>query len=156
MDFTPTGATARTASTADDTRITIGNRYEGAEVVYREGYYYLFGSATNCYAQAGLVVNGDDDNFVKLTDISIWETRQTEFAKEKNPVPAGFRRPSSCEPRPSTPASSRSNRRRRSTPWWTTRTPALLDLAHAALDELAEELLWHATRDDVATQSDFR
>jgi len=42
------------------------------------------------------------------------------------------------------------------TPWWTTRTPALLDLARAALDELAEELLWHATRADVATQSDFR
>ena len=39
-------------------------------------------------------------------------------------------------------------------PWWTTRTPALLDLAHAALDELAEELLWHSTRDDVATHSD--
>ena len=50
VDFTPTGATAGTASTADDTRITIGNRYEGAEVVYRDGYYYLFGSATNCYA----------------------------------------------------------------------------------------------------------
>lgn len=41
-------------------------------------------------------------------------------------------------------------------PWWTSRTPALLDLAHAALDELGEELLWHATRDGVATHSDFR
>ena len=41
-------------------------------------------------------------------------------------------------------------------PWWTARTPVLLDLAHAALDELGEELLWHATRDDVATHSDFR
>ncbi len=41
-------------------------------------------------------------------------------------------------------------------PWWTTRTPALLELAHAALDELAEELLWHSTRDDVATHSDFQ
>ena len=40
-------------------------------------------------------------------------------------------------------------------PWWTARIPALLDLAHAALDELGEELLWHATRDDVATHSDF-
>ena len=39
-------------------------------------------------------------------------------------------------------------------PWWTTRTPALLELAHAALDELTEELLWHSTRDDVATPSD--
>ncbi len=40
-------------------------------------------------------------------------------------------------------------------PWWTARLPALLDLAHATLDELSEELLWHATRDDVATHSDF-
>ena len=40
-------------------------------------------------------------------------------------------------------------------PWWTARLPALTDLAHAALDELSEELLWHATRDDVATHSDF-
>ena len=44
------------------------------------------------YAQAGLVLYGDDDNFVKLTDASIWETRQTEFAKELNPVPEGWSR----------------------------------------------------------------
>jgi len=29
-------------------QITIPNRYEGAEVVYRDGYWYLFVSATNC------------------------------------------------------------------------------------------------------------
>ena len=29
-------------------QITIANRYEGAEVVYRDGYYYLFASAGNC------------------------------------------------------------------------------------------------------------
>ena len=40
-------------------------------------------------------------------------------------------------------------------PWWTARTPALLDLAGAALDELGEELLWHATREDLATHSDY-
>ena len=39
------------------------------------------------YAQAGLVVYGDDDNFIKLSNASIWETRQTEFAKELSPVP---------------------------------------------------------------------
>jgi arabinan endo-1,5-alpha-L-arabinosidase len=38
------------------------------------------------YVQAGLVIYGDDDRYVKLTHVSIWETRQTEFAKE---VPAG-------------------------------------------------------------------
>ncbi len=37
-------------------------------------------------------------------------------------------------------------------PWWSTRMPALLGLARAALDELAEELLWHATRDGLASQ----
>jgi hypothetical protein len=40
-------------------------------------------------------------------------------------------------------------------PWWVARLPALLDLAQAAVDELGEELLFHATRDDVATRSDL-
>jgi len=48
ITFTQTGATARTVDTTDDTRITIGNRYEGAEVVHKDGYYYLFVSAANC------------------------------------------------------------------------------------------------------------
>jgi arabinan endo-1,5-alpha-L-arabinosidase len=44
------------------------------------------------YVQAGLVIYSDDDNFVKLVPVSIWETRQTEFAKELSPVPAGYPR----------------------------------------------------------------
>jgi hypothetical protein len=36
------------------------------------------------------------------------------------------------------------------TPWWQTRMPQLLDLAHAAIGELGEELLWHATRAGVS------
>ncbi len=44
------------------------------------------------FVQAGLVIYGDDDNFIKLTHVSIWETRQTEFAKELSPVPAGYPR----------------------------------------------------------------
>jgi arabinan endo-1,5-alpha-L-arabinosidase len=44
------------------------------------------------YVQGGLVIYGNDDNFVKLADVSIWETRQTEFAKELAPVPAGYPR----------------------------------------------------------------
>ena len=44
------------------------------------------------FVQAGLVVYGDDDNFVKLATTSIFETRQTEFAKELFPVRAGFPR----------------------------------------------------------------
>ena len=32
------------------------------------------------------------------------------------------------------------------TPWWAARIPMLMDLTQATVDELAEELLWHATR----------
>lgn len=44
------------------------------------------------YVQAGLVIYGGDDNFIKLVHVSIWNTRQTEFAKELGPVPAGYPR----------------------------------------------------------------
>lgn len=44
------------------------------------------------YVQAGLVIYGDDDNYIKLTHVSIWDTRQTELAKEEFPVPPGFPR----------------------------------------------------------------
>jgi arabinan endo-1,5-alpha-L-arabinosidase len=44
------------------------------------------------YVQAGLVVMANDDEFVKLTDVSIWNTRQTEFAKEVAPNQAGYPR----------------------------------------------------------------
>ena len=44
------------------------------------------------YAQAGVMVYDDEDNYVKLTNTSIWNTRQTEFAKEVNPVPEGWSR----------------------------------------------------------------
>jgi arabinan endo-1,5-alpha-L-arabinosidase len=44
------------------------------------------------FVQAGLVVYDDDDNFIKLVHVSIWNTRQTEFAKELGPVPAGYPR----------------------------------------------------------------
>ena len=44
------------------------------------------------YVQAGLVIYGNDDNYVKLVNVSIWETRQTEFAKEEAPVPDGYPR----------------------------------------------------------------
>lgn len=34
------------------------------------------------YQQAGLIVRVDDDNFLRLGDVSIWGTRQVEFGKE--------------------------------------------------------------------------
>ncbi|BDZ52108.1 hypothetical protein GCM10025867_43490 [Frondihabitans sucicola] len=46
------------------------------------------GDGTN-YVQGGLVVYGDDGNYVRLTSNSIFDTRQTEFGKEVTPVPAG-------------------------------------------------------------------
>jgi len=44
------------------------------------------------FTQAGLVIYGDDDNYLKLVHVSIWETRQTEFAKELQPVPPDYPR----------------------------------------------------------------
>jgi arabinan endo-1,5-alpha-L-arabinosidase len=41
------------------------------------------------YVQAGLVLYGGDDSYLKLTHVSIWETRQTEFAKEVPDAPEG-------------------------------------------------------------------
>jgi arabinan endo-1,5-alpha-L-arabinosidase len=39
---------AGATTTGEPTQITIGNRYEGANVVRRDGWYWLFASATNC------------------------------------------------------------------------------------------------------------
>ncbi len=41
------------------------------------------------FVQAGLVAYDGDDRFIKLTNTSIFETRQTEFAKEVASAPAG-------------------------------------------------------------------
>lgn len=44
------------------------------------------------YVQAGLVIHGSDDRYVRLTHVSIGGTRQIEFGKEDSPVPTGFPR----------------------------------------------------------------
>ena len=44
------------------------------------------------FVQAGLLVYGSDDAFVKLADVSIFETQQTEFAKEVWTAPPRFPR----------------------------------------------------------------
>lgn len=44
------------------------------------------------YAQAGILAYGSDDAYVKLTETSIWNTRQTEFAKEIASAPEGWAR----------------------------------------------------------------
>jgi arabinan endo-1,5-alpha-L-arabinosidase len=42
------------------------------------------------YVQGGLLIYGDDGNYVKLASVSIWNTRQTEFGKQILPQPAGY------------------------------------------------------------------
>jgi arabinan endo-1,5-alpha-L-arabinosidase len=45
------------------------------------------------YVQAGLVIHSDEDNYVKLVQLSYWDTRQIAFAKEVGPgVPARYPR----------------------------------------------------------------
>ncbi len=47
------------------------------------------GSVHN-YVQGGIVVYRDDGNYVKLAVTAMWDTRQTEFGKHSDPVPAGY------------------------------------------------------------------
>ena len=42
------------------------------------------------FVQGGIVIYADDGNFIKHVVSSIYETRQTEFAKRQSPVPAGY------------------------------------------------------------------
>jgi arabinan endo-1,5-alpha-L-arabinosidase len=42
------------------------------------------------FVQGGLVFYGGDSNFIKLAVVSIWETRQTEYAKKIEPQPPGY------------------------------------------------------------------
>jgi arabinan endo-1,5-alpha-L-arabinosidase len=42
------------------------------------------------YVQGGLVIYNDDGNYVKLASVSIWNTRQTEWGKNVQPVPTGY------------------------------------------------------------------
>ncbi len=50
-------------------------------------------SCCHNHVQAGLLIHGDDDNYVKLVHLSRWETRQIVFVKEIGPpVPAGHPR----------------------------------------------------------------
>ena len=46
----------------------------------------------DAFVQAGLVIERDDDNYIKLVHTARFETRQTEFAKEVYPVPPGYPR----------------------------------------------------------------
>ncbi|HEX3785291.1 MAG TPA: family 43 glycosylhydrolase [Pseudonocardiaceae bacterium] len=42
------------------------------------------------YVQGGLVVYNDDGNYVKLAVTAMWDSRQTEYGKHVDPVPAGY------------------------------------------------------------------
>ncbi len=42
------------------------------------------------YVQGGIVIYGDDGNYVKLVEVSIWNTRQTEFGRKVIPMPEGY------------------------------------------------------------------
>ncbi len=48
------------------------------------------GSCCYNYAQGALFIYGDDGNSIKLDVFPNFETRQTEFGKQVNPVPANF------------------------------------------------------------------
>lgn len=42
------------------------------------------------FVQGGVLIYGDDNNYIKLVDVAIGNTRQIEFGKQTNNVPAGY------------------------------------------------------------------
>jgi arabinan endo-1,5-alpha-L-arabinosidase len=42
------------------------------------------------FVQGGLLIYGDDNNYVKLVDVAMGDTRQIEFGKQTNSVSAGY------------------------------------------------------------------
>jgi arabinan endo-1,5-alpha-L-arabinosidase len=42
------------------------------------------------FVQGGVLIYGDDNNYVKLVDVAIGNTRQIEFGKQTSSVPAGY------------------------------------------------------------------
>lgn len=47
------------------------------------GFNPVYGRCCFNYQQAGIVAYQNDDRYVRLTHVSIWDTRQTEFGKEQ-------------------------------------------------------------------------
>ena len=42
------------------------------------------------FVQGGVLIYGDDNNYIKLVDVAIGNTRQIEFGKQTSSVPAGY------------------------------------------------------------------
>ncbi len=42
------------------------------------------------FVQGGVLIYGDDNNYIKLVDVAIGNTRQIEFGKQTNSLPAGY------------------------------------------------------------------
>src|SRR5581483_379041 len=42
------------------------------------------------FVQGGVLIYGDDNNYIKLVDVAVGNTRQIEFGKQMNNVPAGY------------------------------------------------------------------
>jgi hypothetical protein len=85
---------------------------------------------------------GDDDMPKWSASARLWDARGLVVAGAIVSITATTPDGATLAVRPSTALPS----------WWEVRLPAFLDLLHAVLDEIAEELLWHATRDRIATK----
>lgn len=87
-----------TTAEASQVRISTGNKYEGAEVIRRRGYWYIFLSATNCcngpltgysvFAGRSAEITGPylDRDGVSLTDIDTDDTDPTDGRIGGTPV----------------------------------------------------------------------
>ena len=47
-------------------------------------------TGNDSFVQGGVLIYGDDNNYIKLVDVAIGNTRQIEFGKQTNNVPVGY------------------------------------------------------------------
>ncbi|MEJ3405733.1 family 43 glycosylhydrolase [Rathayibacter sp. YIM 133350] len=77
---------------ADSAAVLLRDAPRGDFVVEAKVRLNVPGGCCFNYAQAGILVYANDDDYVKLTETAIWNTRQTEYAKEISVAPEGWAR----------------------------------------------------------------
>ena len=77
---------------ADNAAVLVREAPRGEYVIETKVRVDVPGGCCFNYAQVGILAYGSDDDYVKLTETSIWNTRQTEYAKEISAAPEGWAR----------------------------------------------------------------
>ena len=66
----------------EDEVVGVGQVDQGDWIAETKLHLDLGENTVRNYQQAGLIVHENDDDFARLGSVAIWNTRQTEFARE--------------------------------------------------------------------------